>query len=1174
MNNGKEIQVNSIQNLRHKIQNIKKPQTLEEYFILIGVDPQISINEELYKAPIIQLNEKYSKSDFKPKILSKFPPINKAYINIDDDIIIDLCFPTGFNLLQFDKKPKSIFQHFILDNSFYSIDYPLKYISCLKIYESLYHYYLLNNEIKKKCGNARKKENCEKAINENNDLNNEFKNYYFPKVLCMISTENFFQAQEQILKQIYIYYKNKKITRNIPIEKIILSILFNFPLPPKGTLSLEYNLMENQKKIEIKREPMNRLPEIKEEINLIFNKFDETTFLEIFKYIVFEIKILIFGSNVNELSYFIYGLISLLFPFKYSFQISSSIPNNSYHVLESVFPYILGINKIFKKNFFKENRIDMRDLDLLIIDLDKGSIKFLGKKVLPEFPRNLFKPLYEGLYNAYKLKTNLCSENEAENNYKDIRRLFFNFFVNLMENYELYIKNDYFKNKLTNTGIYHLFKIDEFINSHSSNEIYFYQKITQTQMFCDFIYRKMLPKDTDEKLEILFFDESLMKKMNKKFFSKKKTCVFLDSKDYEYNKIYEVPQSKMLSKEEQLYFNNVKNNNILLNYGQKINRQLNKITNEYDYIFEYFLFPVLNESFFNFSSNEYFAHSDSSIFSEIDRINTDILSEALKNSSNNINNKCEEEMKNYIYLSYLELWAYNYWYLDSFEKEQKFNELMDILSKISFHETEIFDNIFESLHKFKERNKILKLYDFLLNAQIPLSSYIYNTVNTYIFRRFNKSASTRNLKNVCDFFKNKKFQKKTFHSIKDGRCLGDTIKFYNKQKCPECGQEINITEMCFNFKNMIKDFFWAKCPKCEKYIIPKLGVILGTEIINKEENQDLYCDYYSSNYNRFILHSPYELKTHLKIIKKKDEFKMFHVERFKQDYPSLFWSCIWYFKLYKINIDIILPYESTISRELFNHEDYNIKNIVSMVYINKSNNNLNINNSNKKIKKIKKFKKMNKYLNNNLIIHNVISTSILPIQEKDKRSSTSSYNKNNSDTYCRQSTKESSKSLNSCELLFGANKELNLQSDKDKNNKFKSCANFSSRVRLYTLTSNYLLSPTLKSRKLFDERSSTKLISIKEKEDNNIIFPFTPSQDEEDEEQESTEYDGFIKLYSTKTNEISDFNFKSNKKLKKEIMVKRKQTFENVGCFKLFDYKKKNSRNKSVKNINKSLLLF
>ena len=168
---------------------------------------------------------------------------------------------------------------------------------------------------------------------------------------------------------------------------------------------------------------------------------------------------------------------------------------------------------------------------------------------------------------------------EAENNYKVIRRLFFDFFVNLMENYELYIKNDYFKNKLTNTGINHLFKIDEFVNSHNSSERKFYKKITETQMFCDFIYRKLLPKDTNEKLEILFFDESIRKKMNKKFFSKKKTCVLLDSKDYEYNKIYEIPQSKMLSKEEKLYYNDEKHKNIILKYGQKLNRQLNIKTN-------------------------------------------------------------------------------------------------------------------------------------------------------------------------------------------------------------------------------------------------------------------------------------------------------------------------------------------------------------------------------------------------------------------------------------------------------------------------------------------------------------------------------------------------------------------------------------------------------------------
>ena len=32
---------------------------------------------------------------------------------------------------------------------------------------------------------------------------------------------------------------------------------------------------------------------------------------------------------------------------------------------------------------------------------------------------------------------------------------------------------------------------------------------------------------------------------------------------------------------------------------------------------------------------------------------------------------------------------------------------MDVLSKITFHEVDIFDTLFESLHKFREKNKIV-----------------------------------------------------------------------------------------------------------------------------------------------------------------------------------------------------------------------------------------------------------------------------------------------------------------------------------------------------------------------------------------------------------------------------------------------------------------------------------
>ena len=240
-------------------------------------------------------------------------------------------------------------------------------------------------------------------------------------------------------------------------------------------------------------------------------------------------------------------------------------------------------------------------------------------------------------------------------------------------------------------AIKNLYKVDEFINSHNSNDRYFYKKIIETQMFGDFINRKMLPKDNNKKLEALLFDESIIKKLNKKF-SNKKSCVFLNSKNYEYNRIVEITHSKTLSKEEKLYFNDEKNNIYLLNYGEKIKIELNKEKNENNYIFEYYLFPELNNSFFELSpSVDYFSVKESSIFSEIDRINTDILSKSFMNSSNNITNKCDEEMKNYIYLSYLELWAYNYWYLHFFEKAQKFKEMMNRLSKISFHEAELFD---------------------------------------------------------------------------------------------------------------------------------------------------------------------------------------------------------------------------------------------------------------------------------------------------------------------------------------------------------------------------------------------------------------------------------------------------------------------------------------------------
>jgi len=102
-----------------------------------------------------------------------------------------------------------------------------------------------------------------------------------------------------------------------------------------------------------------------------------------------------------------------------------------------------------------------------------------------------------------------------------------------MYNYGDYLSNENFKKNYKISSLKFMFKIKEFVESHSNNERDFYKKFVETQMFNDFIFKKMIPKDINDKLEVLFFDEYINKKNNKKLFSKNKPIVFLNSKEYE-----------------------------------------------------------------------------------------------------------------------------------------------------------------------------------------------------------------------------------------------------------------------------------------------------------------------------------------------------------------------------------------------------------------------------------------------------------------------------------------------------------------------------------------------------------------------------------------------------------------------------------------------------------------
>ena len=907
-----------------------------DYFLILGYEPKLCLNNDIYTISPKDLHEKYKKEIF-PTILTQYPPIQKSFVNVDETIL-SLCFPEGFQLNEFSSFPKPQILTFLFDNNYYSTEHPLKYITCLIFYENLTDYYNLKMKIKKEIDNEilktfKNKNNSINEEKENNNINRkDIEKFYLKKVICLISVEPFFKEQEEILIQVYKSFLINKEKTKIPMEKIILNIIKTIPIPPLGIMEIKYKVEQVFNDIIIKRHPINILNNVDEYLEYMFLIFSLDDCLDIFKYTLYEIKTIVFSKNINNLCTFIFGLINLLFPFQYPFQVSSCLPKEAYNLLESVSPYILGINENYSQTFIKKYIISRTNF--VVIDLDNEKIIENFKEKFPDLPSNLrkkikqkIKKLKKGSFINESSKSGEFERIEIEDiNEKSISSIFYyNFFINVMLNYSNFITNTDLKKKNKIFSIKNLFKVNNFITSQSLTDEVFYKKFTGTQMFNDFIFKKMLPKDINETIGILFFDESIIQKNNKmKINFKIKNTPFLKSEEYDYIQLYQIPFTEPLTlKEKNKYenkeflFNNLfKGQFINDDFYEKIDSDINNKNNDNELTIKYYLFPVFNDDYFNETKTEYFSFS--SMKEDIHHINADMLSKSEYSNVGEINNK--EIIKNYLYLIYIELWANSYWYQESIEKKFRFKQLLQIINKINNHEIELYNLLFESLNKSKEEEKILQLYDKLFSHNIRPSSYIYSLINS-IKKNKKDDINPKNdkLKKIKRFFTFKKssndnnrddntnniiynFKLRTFLTEKELNILGDKVYFSLIDNCSECNRKINIYNLTLKNNNILNIELWARCPYCKSFFMPLLTIYLGS--MNLTNQNKIRC----------FLHSPYELKKNIKNIFNDEKILMLDIDNFKNKYPDLFWNTIWYFFLYKIDFSFLLPYETNINK--------------------------------------------------------------------------------------------------------------------------------------------------------------------------------------------------------------------------------------------------------------------
>ena len=953
---------------KHLQEELDKANNLVDYFLTIGLEPNIYLNKWLYENDVNTLNTKYIKR-MQPKITSSFPHFEKTTIAFDDSIISH-CFTNGFQLVKSSTKPKNLMFSFILDNNYFNLNYPQKYLTCLLFYENICEYRFLYEQDKNLLNEIKSNPNIVNEVYASNNVPNkdEIKKMvkdpeiYIPKCLLVMSLYPYFGEFEKILTEIYSYslgLVNEEETRDenmdnifmnnlsgvnlrkstyskqafpkkernkiltdlfIPIDKLIENILIELPVPPRGVSSVSYYL-NNEWRI-VMQTVMNKLPLMNLNIKKLFMDYEVKDIILMYNYIFLEGRILFFSKNIDVLNLYIYGLLSFLYPFQYQYQVVTILPEQNFEIIESITPFIAGINQPYESDFFEKKNFTLSD-SILVIDIDNYKYEVCNEQSpLPEFPssirKNLEKKLNEVvgkiLQKEIKLKKKYkdggdfyddSTNNPLYNNFNvdyyfnyEIQEAFFNFNAKLLANYSKYLNLEFYSSNIM-PCLDILFKVEDYLKEVPSIDKDFYEKfVSETQIFGDFLFLRMIPKNSKEKMRILLFDERINENSTG-IFSKPPPMVFTNSKDYDIVDKFELQRPRRIKVSEIQYYSKIKNRKLLLHYGVVVTNNKGKGKTQFNYP----IFPKLTTKiFFQQNIKDYYAPNNWN--DTLNCINEELISKSHLGNVSIRNN----DMKNYIYLCWTQMFAMTFWYCEEYEKKYRFQEFIKIFEETNCYEMELFNLLFETLSTYGKDYMVLKLYDALLKLHLNPSLKVHTIVMKIIDKQKMEGNFNEKLQKFIEnesktIYKKSKLTKREFRSKYNDKILTEDITFYAFDTCIVCQKDIDLELISKNFKEMSRDLIWVKCPGCGNLILPKLSLQFGRELNKSGLMRTNTC-----MYNSIVLFSPYILKNNYNSSLVKIFGNKLDVEELMMKYPNIFWDSLWYFKLNGLEYDFMLPY--------------------------------------------------------------------------------------------------------------------------------------------------------------------------------------------------------------------------------------------------------------------------
>jgi hypothetical protein len=665
-----------------------------------------------------------------------------------------------------------------------------------------------------------------------------------PKCLVLMSKYPFFEVLKKILMGIF-HLMRRKI--DLPFECYLNHLFLNVPLPPKGSIEVVYQIMDQM--ILIKVPPPNMLPLFDCNLTYLFKSLQVSVILKVFGHVLMEESV-VFLSNCNDkLTAVIYSVLSLLYPFKWSFLTVPILPFQLIDFLYSPVKFLFGIS-----SKFKEEVILRCSAEILIIDLDEGSVithdeiiqikqKFDPEPVwLPEhYSKKLAKRITDLTEKLRNNETNRLDSSTTEL----LRFCFFQFFVSVFKDYQGSLiggASDF-------TKVKNFFNVEEFLHKQR-NDKEFFRSFFKTRMFAYFCAKNLKPENIEQQMENLLFNDHILLKKNRSGFSiHKKQPTFIYDKSHNWRGKFVVPLPENC-------------------FGMKSSNF-------------YYTFPEIDyEVMQKFGLPKNFINRVPAEFS---------FPTAEKPKVDNL-----EQIKDFgIFGIWIKLWTSCLWAQEEVEKMERVEELASVLEIISKNNEKLTTQDFLfvvkkslevdpdiALHIFAlmQRNNV----HFTQNARRWLLKVTEKIFNRSVSVKVDISDCSKVLElnsEVLGFF-NQKVRKRVFNKKGVKVSNPQRVNIHLVQKCMICGKVAIIQD------ETLKNF-------CCKLLMRNMLLVSVGEGNNCRE--------------MVICSSVQSLSEHLESFLKEQQ-GMAKLEDLRAD-SELFWNLVWHFNKNSLNIKFFVPYE-------------------------------------------------------------------------------------------------------------------------------------------------------------------------------------------------------------------------------------------------------------------------